>query len=171
MLFLTLLKVRRFDCAEDNPDKDVLKRAFSQGSCLYIVIGAGAPSKIRKEDLYEIDVTIPSALANEARVNGIRALTLLGSTGPDINATYSAWTGTIAGGGYYRHCKGQVEENIKQLNFESTNLMRPACLLGNTNTPKLAEIAIKAFNFITPVKLQGIEVTTLAQKMIKATNL
>lgn len=158
-----------------NPDKDVLKTAFSQGSCLYIAIGAGAPSKISKEEMYDRDVQRKRVMANimtdcvqwgamapqayvcprpciesadtpwlsnhrkhncdysrkyiylywDLSINnwtllifvaaGICDVTLLGTTGPDINATYSALTGTIAGGGYYRHCKGQVEENIKQV--------------------------------------------------------
>ena len=60
------------------------------------------------------------------------------SVGADISAQYSSITHTGAGGGYYCHIKGLVEQTIIDHNFPSTAIFRPAAIIGNSNTGPFA---------------------------------
>eukprot|EP01004_Peranema_trichophorum_P008109 NODE_6870_length_834_cov_30.637131_g6270_i0.p1 GENE.NODE_6870_length_834_cov_30.637131_g6270_i0~~NODE_6870_length_834_cov_30.637131_g6270_i0.p1 ORF type:complete len:233 (-),score=69.17 NODE_6870_length_834_cov_30.637131_g6270_i0:83-781(-) len=130
-----------------------------------VTMGVGAPSKVSKEELERVDVTLPTEFAKAAKQAGVRHLSILTSTGSDINSKPCKLTGTMAGGGLYAHLKGLIEENIKSLGFESVGLFKPATILGNENTPGLADWLAPKLDFIVPANMHSTHKSDLGRVM------
>eukprot|EP01134_Creolimax_fragrantissima_P000843 CFRG0843T1 len=167
--FINSPKVEQHITDLNHPDQAVVDKAFQKADSLYVAIGVGEPSKASKETLYNVDVTIPTTFAKHAKAAGVKSCALLTTTGSDITGKYSSITGTTAGSGYYVHCKGQIEKNIEEIGFQSLSIFKPAALLGNTNTPAFVNWLSPKIHWALPARWHGIQITSLAEKMIKVT--
>eukprot|EP01013_Petalomonas_cantuscygni_P010139 TRINITY_DN23134_c0_g1_i1.p1 TRINITY_DN23134_c0_g1~~TRINITY_DN23134_c0_g1_i1.p1 ORF type:complete len:237 (+),score=28.01 TRINITY_DN23134_c0_g1_i1:110-820(+) len=102
----------------------------------FMMLGFGKASTATKEDLLRVDATIPVAFANACRSSGVSRFAALSAVGSDASATWSSITRTGAGGGWYNHCKGIMEEGVLRAGFERVGIIRPAGIYpGNDNTP------------------------------------
>lgn len=73
-------------------------------------MGIGQPSKVTREELERVDLTIPTAFATASKAAGcVRHISLLSSVGADAEAKPSRLMGTAAGGGLYLRIKGKVK--------------------------------------------------------------
>ena len=73
--------------------------------------------------------------------------------------------------------KGEVEEELKKLNFTKLGIMRPSFLIGNRKDKRLGEkIGIFLFKLLSPLflgplkKMKPIHSKKVAKAMIKITN-
>jgi nucleoside-diphosphate-sugar epimerase len=65
----------------------------------FMLLGAGKPSQISKDDLFQIDCAIPANFAQACKRNGVQHLSALSSLGADSTQKYS-WLTKSAAGGY-----------------------------------------------------------------------
>ena len=131
---------------------------------VFITMGVGQPKKVSVEELERIDVTLPTEFCRAAKENEVRHVSILTSTGADVKLVPGKQT--YAGSNTYLHFKGKVEENIAKMGFESFRAIRPATLLGNTNTPGFFEWLAPKFDWALPKRFNSIHIDHLARAMI-----
>lgn len=131
---------------------------------LIITMGVGASSKSTKEELIRVDVTIPSNCAGAMKKRGVKHVSLMTAAGADSESTESMISGTNAGGGLYRQCKGRVEDNIRALEFDSTAIFRPAGIIGSSHSP---DLLLKCLTFDFLGKYKSIDIDVLALSIVK----
>jgi hypothetical protein len=134
----------------------------------FITLGVGKPSTSTPAELTRVDVTLPTAFARAAWRKGTLHVSLLTSVGADATAT--SWTGsTAAGGGLYVKAKGDVENNVAALGFpRGVSAIRPGALLGNANTPDVAEKLMPWIDPWLPKRMRSIHIDNVASAMIEA---
>lgn len=130
-----------------------------------MALGAGKASELDKDELYRVDTQIPVDFAKKCKADGIEHMTVLSAVGSDPNSTYSSITKSAAGFGWYRYCKGQLEEQINNVGFKSTSIFRPAAITGNTNTPGFLNWLSPHIDFLMPNKYKSISTVELGRRM------
>ncbi|HBH84862.1 MAG: hypothetical protein A2X05_09175 [Bacteroidetes bacterium GWE2_41_25] len=143
----------------DNPE------SFSgqlTGDDLFICLGttikkAGSVSKME-----QIDRDLPVTLARSARGNKVKRIAVDSSTGANRNSS-----------NYYLRIKGEMEQGIMNLDFETTAIVRPSLLLGDRGERRPGEQAAKAVMKLLGTflagrlkKYRGIEGSDVAKAMI-----
>lgn len=138
-------------------------------NCAFMLMGVGEPRKVSRPELERIDADIPIAFAKMChRDGGVQHISVLSALGANSHGQYSGWTGTAAGGGWYAHCKGKMEEGIQALPFASVTILRPAAIYpGNVNTPSLVGRLNEMLNPILPGPLQTVSSVQIAQCMVE----
>jgi uncharacterized protein YbjT (DUF2867 family) len=148
---LTELKVD-FSILDQYADKLVADDVFC---CLGTVM---AKAKT-KERFYEVDFTYPLRLAVATKLNGAKQYHLVSALGANKKSSI-----------FYNKVKGEVEEAIGNLGFDSYQVYRPSLLLGQREETRSGEDAAKVFykylGFLIPKKYKGIEGSTVARAML-----
>lgn len=130
-------------------------------------MGVGAPSQVSQEELFLIDVTIPTLFTEQCRKAGtISHFGILSGVGADASAQWSNLTKTAAGGGWYSHCKGVVEENTVKAGFKYVFIAQPGALLGSPHTPSMMSWIP---SFLIPEKYSSAQIGDIAEGMVRAT--
>jgi len=136
------------------------------GEDLYCAIGTTIRKAGSKEAQYKIDCEYPSTLAALLKPQGVKQILLVSSIGADETAS-----------NFYLKTKGQLEKNIRDLDFESTIIVRPSILLGKRKEFRLGEkIAIVLMQLLSPLmlgsfkKYRGVQAAKVAAKMIASAN-
>jgi uncharacterized protein YbjT (DUF2867 family) len=136
------------------------------GEDLYCAIGTTIRKAGSKEAQYKIDCEYPSTLAALLKPQGVKQILLVSSIGADETAS-----------NFYLKTKGQLEKNIRDLDFESTIILRPSILLGKRKEFRLGEkIAIVLMQLLSPLmqgsfkKYRGVQAAKVAAKMIASAN-
>ena len=93
---------------------------LSLGYPLYFQNVMGFMSSTLKENFFQVDFTYQLEIAKKAKSVGARGISLISAVGADTNS----WN-------YYLKTKGMLEEEIINLEFDSTNIFRPGHLMGN----------------------------------------
>ncbi len=124
-------------------------------------LGVGQPSKVSKKEFTRIDKDAVIDFATEARSSGVRHFSLLSSVGVSANSS-----------SFYLRTKGELEEALKQLHFDTLSLFHPAFLLTEKNRYGLTQaVILKCWPRINPLlvgswrKYRGIEVSQLGTAM------
>lgn len=111
-----------------------------------------------KENFYKVDHDYPLQAAQYASGNGCKNYILVSAIGADPGS-----------GIFYNRVKGEVERDIKNLNFESLHILRPSLILGDREEYRFAEQAGKVFagvmNLIFPDKYKPVNASVLAKKI------
>lgn len=103
---------------------------------------AGSKEKFRK-----VDYHYPLEIAKTAKQNGAKSFLLVSSMGADTGSSF-----------FYNQVKGEVEEAIGLLNFESYHIFRPSLLMGPRNEKRTGErfaqvlMSGLSFLFVGPIK-------------------
>ncbi|KAJ3395612.1 hypothetical protein HDU92_005434 [Lobulomyces angularis] len=145
----------------------IFKSGNSKPDIIYVTMGVGSPSSVTKENLFEVDVNLPTEFAKAASSCGVKHAVLLTSVGSDINAKWSNITKTAAGGGYYVYCKGQVEKNYEDQKFQSLAIFKPGTLIGSPNTPGFFSTLAPKVDWLLPERFRSIHVEDLAGAMVE----
>lgn len=75
-----------------------------------------------------IDLDLPVYLAKELKDNGCKTATVISSMGAKAMSSI-----------FYSRLKGQMEEALKQMNFESLSILRPSIIAGKRNENRFGE--------------------------------
>lgn len=153
----------------DDMDKsnlqDLLKKMDTK--IAFNAMGAGAPSQVSKEELFKIDVTIPTLFTEQCQKAGrISHFCILSGGGADSSAQWSNLTKTAAGGGWYAHCKGVIEENTIAAGFKYVFIAQPGALLGSPHTPPFMSYIP---SFLIPEKYSSAQISDIAEGMVRST--
>lgn len=112
-----------------------------------------------KEKFKKVDYEYPLQVAQIGKSNGASRYLLTSALGANKKSSI-----------YYNQIKGQVEEAIDAVAFESFHIFRPSLLLGNRKEVRAGEDAAKLvykfLGFLIPKKYQGIESSKVAAALL-----
>lgn len=145
-----------------------LKKAIGNGDIIFSCIGTTMKSVKGDKQLYRsIDFDISVNTAKLGYENGFTKFVLMSAVGANP-----------ASSNFYLRLKGETEEAIAAIPFESIHIMQPSMLLGRRREKRMGEQIAKTFSkavsflFIGGLKkYKPVESSTVAEAMIAASKL
>jgi uncharacterized protein YbjT (DUF2867 family) len=132
------------------------------GDDLFICLGTTIKKAGSVRRMEQIDRDLPVFLSKSAREKGVKRIAVISSIGADMSSS-----------NYYLRIKGEMEQGIMELDFETTAIVRPSLLLGPRKESRMGEQAGKAIMKLIGVfligklrKYRGIEGRDVAKAMI-----
>lgn len=126
---------------------------------IFCCLGTTMAKAKSREKFYEVDFYYPLALAKATHALGAKQYFLVSALGADKNSAI-----------YYNRVKGEVEEAIRKVGFQSLHIFRPSLLLGPRQEMRVGEdvakLIYRIFGFLIPGKYKAIEAGTVARAMI-----
>ena len=159
----------------NDPKVEIIKTDFNnlenhrediKGDDCFFCIGTTRQNSPDKNDYRRVELDIPKEIAQIAKSNSINSFVFVSSGYADPKSS-----------GDYLKFKGQVEEELKRLNFTKLGIMRPSFLMGNRKEKRIGEkIGILVFKLLSPLllgplkKMKPINSEIVAKAMIRAAN-
>ena len=132
------------------------------GEDCFFCIGTTHKDSPDKHEYRRIEYDIPVKVAKIAALNSVKSFVYVSSMGANPNSS-----------GSYLKNKGQVEEELKNLNFTKLAIIRPSILLGNRKTFRLGErigiLVMKALSIFflgSLKKYKPIQAQNVAKAMV-----
>jgi uncharacterized protein YbjT (DUF2867 family) len=117
-----------------------------QGDDLFLCIGTTMAKAGSKDAFYKVDYTYNVELAKIGLKNGVKNVCLISSMGANAASNI-----------FYSKVKGQIEDAITALNFNTTIIVRPSLLVGNRKEYRFGEkMGIFLSNFLNPLLIGGL---------------
>ncbi|NIR45046.1 MAG: NAD(P)H-binding protein [Gemmatimonadetes bacterium] len=138
-------------------------RGAIQGDELFSALGTTLKRAGSKEAQYRVDFTYQYDVARAAARNGVGKYLLVSSAGADPDSRI-----------FYSRMKGELEEAVEELSFESIVIFRPSVLAGEREETRVGEklggLVLGALaRFVPPVrKYRPVPGATVARAMIAA---
>ena len=158
----------------NDPKVEIIKTDFNnlenhrediKGDDCFFCIGTTRQNSPDKNDYRRVELDIPKEIAQIAKSNSINSFVFVSSGYADPKSS-----------GDYLKFKGEVEEELKRLNFPKLGIMRPSFLLGDRKEKRIGEkIGIFVFKLLSPLflgplkKMKPIHSATVAKAMIAIT--
>ena len=165
----------RSDPKISDPKIEVIKTDFNNlqnhkdeitGDDCFFCIGTTKQNAPDKDEYRRIEYNIPIEIAKIAKSNSVKSFLYVSSGFADPKSS-----------GAYLKNKGDVEEELKSLNFLKLGIMRPSFLIGDRKEERIGEkIGIFIFKLISPFflgplkKMKPINSEKVAKAMIKIAN-
>lgn len=115
---------------------------------------AGSQTVFRK-----VDFEFPLEIAKITKESGAKQYFIVTALGANKKSSF-----------YYNKVKGEIEEAIGELGFESYQIFRPSFLAGNRTESRAGEDATKVFfkffGFLVPKKFKAIDSAKVARAML-----
>lgn len=149
------LDIHQIDFSRLNEYKDLVK-----GDILFSALGTTKSDAGSKEKQYLVDYTYQYEFAKMASDNGVHHYSLISSLGANKHSLF-----------FYPKIKGELEESVKLLQFNTIQIFQPPSLIRQTELMRTAEkLSVKFFNRLTAFgvlkSLKPLHVKDLALKMI-----
>jgi uncharacterized protein YbjT (DUF2867 family) len=126
---------------------------------VFCCLGTTIKQAKTKEAFRKVDYEYPLEVAKHLRKNGASQFLLVSSLGANAKSRI-----------FYNQVKGEAEDAISQVGFQSYHIFRPSLLLGNRSEQRsgedAAKIFYKLFGFIIPKKLKAIDSFKVAKAML-----
>jgi uncharacterized protein YbjT (DUF2867 family) len=150
------LDIHQIDFSRLNEYKDLVK-----GDILFSALGTTKSDAGSKEKQYLVDYTYQYEFAKMASDNGVPHYSLISSLGANKHSLF-----------FYSKIKGELEESVKLLPFNTIQIFQPPSLIRQKELMRTAEkLSVKFFNRLTALgvlkSLKPLNVKDLALKMIK----
>ena len=136
------------------------------GDDCFFCIGTTKKNSPDKNEYKRVELEVPKQIAQIAKSNFVNSFVFVSSGYADPKSS-----------GDYLKFKGEVEEELKKLNFPKLGVMRPSFLLGDRKEKRVGEkIGIFIFKLISPLllgplkKMKPIHSEIVARSMIKVAN-
>ena len=133
-----------------------------KGDDCFFCIGTTKKNSPDKDDYKRVELEIPKEVAQIAKSNLVNSFIF-------VSALYA----NPKSSGEYIRFKGQVEEELKELNFPKLVILRPSFLIGDRKEKRVSEIiGIFIFKLLSPLLLGPLKKTkpihskTVAKAMI-----
>ena len=137
-----------------------------KGDDCFFCIGTTKQNSPDKNEYKRIERDMPVEIAEIAKANSVNSFVYVSSGFADPKNS-----------GTYLRYKGEVEEELKKLNFTKLGIMRPSFLLWNRKEKRFGEkIGIFFFKLLSPLflgplkKMKPIHSEKVAKAMIKVSN-
>jgi uncharacterized protein YbjT (DUF2867 family) len=158
----------------NDPKVEIIKTDFNnlenhkedtKGDDCFFCIGTTKQNSPDKSEYRRIELEVPKQIAQIAKSNSLNSFVFVSSGYADPKSS-----------GDYLKFKGEVEEELKRLNFPKLGIMRPSFLLGDRKEKRVGEkIGIFVFKLLSPLflgplkKMKPIHSATVAKAMIAIT--
>ena len=136
-----------------------------KGDDCFFCIGTTKKNSPDKNEYKRVELEVPKKVAQIAKSNSVNSFVFISSGYADPKSS-----------GDYLKFKGEVEEELKRLNFQKLGIMRPSFLLGDRKEKRIGEkIGIFVFKLLSPLflgplkKMKPIHSATVAKAMITIT--
>ena len=136
-----------------------------KGDDCFFCIGTTKKNSPDKNEYKRVELEVPKQIAQIAKSNSVTSFVFVSSGYADPKSS-----------GDYLRFKGEVEEELKKLNFPKLGIMRPSFLLGDRKEKRVAEkIGIFVFKLLSPLfigplkKMKPIHSAAVAKVMIAIT--
>ena len=165
----------RKDPEISDPKVEVIKTNFNnlqnhkediKGDDCFFCIGTTKQNSPDKNEYRRVELDMPKEIAQIAKLNSVNSFVFVSSGYADPKSS-----------GDYLKFKGEVEEELKRLNFSKLGIMRPSFLLGDRKEKRIGEkIGIFVFKLLSPLflgplkKMKPIHSETVAKAMISFPN-
>ena len=133
-----------------------------KGDDCFFCIGTTKKNSPDKNEYKKVELEVPKQIAQIAKSNSVNSFLFVSSGYADPKSS-----------GDYLKFKGEVEEELKRLNFLKLGIMRPSFLLGDRKEKRIGEkIGIFVFKLLSPLflgplkKMKPIHSATVAKGMI-----
>ena len=133
-----------------------------KGDDCFFCIGTTKQNSPDKNEYRRVELDVPKEIAQIAKSNSVNSFVFVSSGYADPKSS-----------GDYLKFKGEVEEELKKLNFPKLGIMRPSFLLGVRKEKRIGEkIGIFVFKLLSPLflgplkKMKPIHSATVAKGMI-----
>jgi len=114
-----------------------------KGDDSFYCIGTTKQNSSDKNEYKRVELEIPKQIAQIAKANSVNSFVFVSSGYADPKSS-----------GDYLKFKGEVEEELKRLNFPKLGIMRPSFLLGDRKEKRVGEkIGIFVFKLLSPLFL------------------
>ena len=159
----------------NDPKVEIIKTDFNnlenhkediKGDDCFFCIGTTKQNSPDKNEYRRVELDVPKEIAQIAKSNSVNSFVFVSSGYADPKSS-----------GDYLKFKGEVEEELKRLNFSKLGIMRPSFLLGDRKEKRVGEkIGIFVFKLLSPLflgplkKMKPIHSATVAKAMIKTAN-
>ena len=137
-----------------------------KGDDCFFCIGTTKQNSPDKNEYRRVELDVPKEIAQIAKSNSVNSFVFVSSGYADPKSS-----------GDYLKFKGEVEEELKRLNFSKLGIMRPSFLLGDRKEKRVGEkIGIFVFKLLSPLflgplkKMKPIHSVTVAKAMIRTAN-
>lgn len=112
-----------------------------------------------KEKFHQVDFTYPVELATLALARGATQFLVVSSLGADKSSAI-----------YYNQVKGELEEALMGMGYQTLHILRPSLLLGPRKESRTGEdsakIVYKIFGFLIPKKYKAIDSAKVARGLL-----
>ena len=165
----------RSEPENNDPKVEIIKTDFNnlenhkediKGDDCFFCIGATKQNSPDKNEYRRVELDVPKQIAQIAKSNSVNSFLFVSSGYADPKSS-----------GDYLKFKGEVEEELKRLNFSKLGIMRPSFLLGDRKEKRVGEkIGIFVFKLLSPLflgplkKMKPIHSVTVAKAMISSAN-
>jgi len=133
-----------------------------KGDDCFFCIGTTKQNSPDKNEYRRVELEVPKQIAQIAKSNSVNSFVFVSSGYADPKSS-----------GDYLKFKGEVEEELKKLNFPKLGIMRPSFLLGDRKEKRIGEkIGIFVFKLLSPLflgplkKMKPIHSAIVAKGMI-----
>jgi uncharacterized protein YbjT (DUF2867 family) len=138
---------------------DAIDNTLLKGDDLFCCLGTTIKTAGSKEAFRKVDLDYVVNVAKASKGNGINHFAVVSAMGANKNSTV-----------FYNQIKGEMEESIKAIGFNSTYIIRPSLLLGDRKEFRFGELIGKFFmitlSFLIPKKYRAIYDVQVAIAMI-----
>ena len=161
----------RSEPENNDPKVEIIKTDFNnlenhkediKGEDCFFCIGTTKQNSPDKNEYRRVELEVPKQIAQIAKSNLVNSFVFVSSGYADPKSS-----------GDYLRFKGEVEEELKRLNFPKLGIMRPSFLLGDRKEKRIGEkIGIFVFKLLSPLfvgplkKMKPIHSATVAKSMI-----
>ena len=158
-----------------NPKIEIIKTDFNnlknhkediKGDDCFFCIGTTKQNSPNKNEYRRVELEVPKQVAQIAKSNSVNSFFFVSSGYADSKSS-----------GDYLKFKGEVEEELKRLDFSKLGIMRPSFILGDRKEKRVGEkIGIFLFKLLSPLllgplkKMRPIHSKTVAKAMTRAAN-
>ena len=165
----------RSEPENNDPKVEIIKTDFNnlenhkediKGDDCFFCIGTTKQNSPDKNEYRRVELDVPKQIAQIAKSNSVNSFVFVSSGYADPKSS-----------GDYLKFKGEVEEELKRLNFSKLGIMRPSFLLGDRKEKRVGEkIGIFVFKLLSPLflgplkKMKPIHSVTVAKAMIRTAN-
>ena len=165
----------RSDHGSNDSKTEIIKTDFNnlenhrediKGDDCFFCIGTTKQNSPDKNEYKRVELEVPKQIAQIAKSNLVNSFVFISSGYADPKSS-----------GDYLKFKGEVEEELKRLNFPKLGIMRPSFLLGDRKEKRVGEkIGIFVFKLLSPLflgplkKMKPIHSATVAKAMIISAN-
>ena len=161
----------RSEPENNDPKVEIIKTDFNnlenhkeviRGDDCFFCIGTTKQNLPDKSEYRRVELEVPKQIAQIAKSNSVNSFVFVSSGYADPKSS-----------GDYLKFKGEVEEELKRLDFPKLGIMRPSFLLGDRKEKRIGEkIGIFIFKLLSPLflgplkKMKPIHSATVAKAMI-----
>jgi len=159
----------------NDPKLEIIKTNFNnlenhreniKGDDCFFCIGTTKQNSPNKDEYRRIELDMPKQIAQIAKSNSVNSFVFVSSGFADPKSS-----------GDYLKFKGEVEEELKKLNFSKLGIVRPSFLMGDRKEKRIGEkIGIFLFKMLSPLflgplkKMKPIHSEKVAKAMINVSN-